>query len=120
MNRIFGASSSSKPKPSLTDAIASTDSRIDSVQVKVKKLDGELTRYRDQMKRMKDGPGKQAVQQRALRVLKQRKLLVVCRLVKLAIKLTQLDRVNSYESQIQQLQQQVGWHRDCQMKLLVY
>ncbi|KAL7004703.1 Vacuolar protein-sorting-associated protein 60 [Cystobasidiomycetes sp. EMM_F5] len=111
MNRIFGASSSSKPKPSLTDAIASTDSRIDSVQVKVKKLDGELTRYRDQMKRMKDGPGKQAVQQRALRVLKQRKLLVVCRLVKLAIKLTQLDRVNSYESQIQQLQQQT-WNME--------
>lgn len=58
MNRLFGASSSSKPKPSLQDAISSTDTRIDGIQVKVKKLDGELTRYRDQMKKMRDGPGK--------------------------------------------------------------
>ena len=33
MNRLFGASSSSKPKPSLNDAIASTDGRIDGIQV---------------------------------------------------------------------------------------
>lgn len=77
MNRLFGASSSNgKPKPSLQDAISSTDTRIDGIMVKVKKLDGELARYRDQMKRMKEGQGKQAVQQRALRVLKQRKLSV--------------------------------------------
>ena len=75
MNRLFGASGSSgKPKPSLQDAIASTDGRMDGINDKVKKLDAELARYRDQMKRMKEGPGKQAVQQRALRVLKQRKL----------------------------------------------
>lgn len=58
MNRLFGNSSSAKPKPSLQDAINTTDSRIDGIQVKVKKLDGELTRYRDQLKRMKGGPGK--------------------------------------------------------------
>lgn len=57
MNRLFGASSS-KPKPSLTDAIASTDLRIDSIEVKIRKLDAELTKYRDQMRRMKGGPGK--------------------------------------------------------------
>jgi charged multivesicular body protein 5 len=57
MNRLFGASSS-KPKPSLTDAIASTDLRIDSIEVKIRKLDAELTKYRDQMRRMKEGPGK--------------------------------------------------------------
>ncbi|KAK4055795.1 Vacuolar protein-sorting-associated protein 60 [Microbotryomycetes sp. JL201] len=84
MNRLFGASAS-KPKPSLTDAIASTDQRIDSIEVKIRKLDAELTKYRDQMKKMRDGPGKSAVQQRALRVLKQKKM---------------------YEAQIGQLQQQ--------------
>ncbi|ORY91793.1 Snf7 family [Leucosporidium creatinivorum] len=84
MNRLFGASSS-KPKPSLSDAIASTDVRIDSIEVKIRKLDAELTKFRDQMKKMRDGPGKSAVQQRALRVLKQKKL---------------------YEGQIGQLQQQ--------------
>lgn len=58
MNRLFGASSSSKPKPNLTDAIAATDVRIDSIEVKIRKLDAELTKYRDQMRRMKEGPGK--------------------------------------------------------------
>lgn len=57
MNRIFG-SSSAKPKPSLTDAIASTDLRIDSIEVKIRKLDAELTKFRDQMRKMRDGPGK--------------------------------------------------------------
>lgn len=57
MNRLFG-SSTPKPKPNLTDAIAATDGRIETAEQKVKKLDVELTKFRDQMKRMKDGPGK--------------------------------------------------------------
>lgn len=85
MNRLFGASSS-KPKPSLTDAIASTDVRIGTIEVKVRKLDAELTRYRDQMAKMRDGPGKQAIQKRAMGVLKQKRM---------------------YEGQLGQLQQQV-------------
>ncbi|KAG7449425.1 vacuolar protein sorting-associated protein 60 [Guyanagaster necrorhizus] len=74
MNRIFGSSSSKKPKPSLQDAIASTDGRIASIEVKVKKLDGELGRYKEQMSKLRNGPGKQAIQQRALRTLKQKKM----------------------------------------------
>jgi charged multivesicular body protein 5 len=31
---------------------------VDAVEVKVKKLDAELTRYRDQLKKMRDGPAK--------------------------------------------------------------
>ncbi|SPC61958.1 related to VPS60 involved in vacuolar protein sorting [Ustilago sp. UG-2017b] len=84
MNRLFG-SKTAKPKPSLTDAIASTENRADSVEVKIRKLDSELARYRDQMRKMRDGPGKNAIQQRALRVLKQKRL---------------------YENQLAQLQQQ--------------
>ncbi|KAI8060322.1 Snf7 family, partial [Gongronella butleri] len=72
MNRLFG-SSKKTPKPSLNEAIASTDSRVDAIEVKIRKLDAELTRYRDQMRKMGNGPGKKAVEQRALRVLKQRK-----------------------------------------------
>ncbi|KAJ3732862.1 Snf7 family [Lentinula guzmanii] len=85
MNRIFGSSASKKPKPSLQDAIASTDARIASIEVKVKKLDGELARYKEQMSKMRNGPGKNAIQQRALRTLKQKRL---------------------YESQLAQLAQQ--------------
>lgn len=61
MNRLFGVSSNKTPKPSIADAINSTDERIDGIQVKVKKLDGELGKYRDQMKKMRDGPGKVSV-----------------------------------------------------------
>ncbi|KEI37625.1 uncharacterized protein L969DRAFT_19102 [Mixia osmundae IAM 14324] len=84
MNRIFG-SGKGKAKPSLNDAIASTDVRIDGFEVKIRKLDAELTKYRDQMKRLKEGPGKNAVKQRAMRVLQQKKM---------------------YEAQLGQLQQQ--------------
>ena len=74
MNRLFGASSS-KPKPNLADAIASTDVRIDSIEVKIRKLDAELTKFRDQMKRMKDGPGKVRCTVRTLRRLARREIL---------------------------------------------
>ncbi|KAJ7693760.1 vacuolar protein sorting-associated protein 60 [Mycena olivaceomarginata] len=74
MNRIFGTSASKKPKPSLQDAIASTDVRMSSIEVKIKKLDGELGRYKEQMSKLRNGPGKDAVQQRALRTLKQKRM----------------------------------------------
>jgi charged multivesicular body protein 5 len=74
---------------------------MSSIEVKIKKLDGELGRYKDQMSKLRNGPGrvsfllltteqsnrmpKDAIQQRALRTLKQKKM---------------------YESQIAQLTQQ--------------
>ncbi|WVO15394.1 hypothetical protein L204_103052 [Cryptococcus depauperatus] len=84
MNRIFGTGKP-KPKPSLTDAIVSTDARASSLEVKLKKLDNELAVFKTQMSKMREGPGKAAVQQRALRVLKQKRM---------------------YENQLGQLQQQ--------------
>ncbi|KAJ1822874.1 Vacuolar protein-sorting-associated protein 60 [Coemansia sp. RSA 2599] len=74
MNRIFGMSKAKTPKPTLEDAIVSTDRRVGEVETKIKKLDGELARYRDQLSKMRDGPGKSAVKQRALRVLQQKKM----------------------------------------------
>lgn len=74
MNRIFGTSASKKPRPSLQDAISSTDTRMASIEVKVKKLDGELGRYKEQMAKMRNGPGKSAIQERALRTLKQKRM----------------------------------------------
>ncbi|KAF9821477.1 hypothetical protein IEO21_00723 [Rhodonia placenta] len=85
MNRIFGSSSSKKPTPSLQDAIASTDSRMASIEVKIKKLDGELARYKEQMSKLRNGAGKNAIQERAMRTLKQKRM---------------------YESQLAQLTQQ--------------
>ncbi|TPX53686.1 hypothetical protein PhCBS80983_g06235 [Powellomyces hirtus] len=74
MNRIFGTNKPKAPKPTIADAISTTDARADSVEVKIKKLDGELMKYKEQMKRMRDGPAKEAVKQKAMRILKQKKL----------------------------------------------
>ncbi|KAJ3304158.1 hypothetical protein HDU76_005240, partial [Blyttiomyces sp. JEL0837] len=74
MNRIFGTSKPKVPQPTIADAIRETDGRVDSVEVKMKKLDAELFKYKEQMKKMRDGPAKEAVKQKAMRILKQKKL----------------------------------------------
>jgi charged multivesicular body protein 5 len=38
------------------------------------RIDAELKKYKDQMKKMREGPAKNAVKQKALRLLKQRKM----------------------------------------------
>ncbi|KAI8893390.1 Snf7 family [Globomyces pollinis-pini] len=85
MNRIFGSTKPSQPKPTISDAISKTDERADAVLVKVRKLDAELLRYKDQMQTLRDGPAKNNIKQKAVRLLKQKKM---------------------YESQLEQLQQQ--------------
>jgi charged multivesicular body protein 5 len=59
MNRLFGGAGKKKaPPPNLTDAISSVDSRGESIEKKIAKLDLELKKYREQMKKMRDGPSK--------------------------------------------------------------
>ncbi|KAK5016014.1 charged multivesicular body protein 5 [Cryomyces antarcticus] len=89
MNRLFGAKSTG-PKPTLNSAIANVDGRIETIDVKLAKLNAELATYQTRLARMKDGPGKAAIKQKALKVLRQRKL---------------------YESQRDQLQQQ-SWNME--------
>nr|CAG4645836.1 EOG090X0EA1 [Lynceus sp. MCZ IZ 141354] len=74
MNRIFGKGKPKEPPPNMADIITSVDSRADNVEGKIAKLDGELKRYKDQMAKMREGPAKNAIKQKALRVLKQRKM----------------------------------------------
>ena len=50
------------------------DSRADSAEKKIIKLDIELKKYKDQLIKMRDGPAKNAVKAKAIRVLKQRKM----------------------------------------------
>lgn len=73
MNRLFGAKSSA-PKPTLQGAISNVDARIESADVKIAKLNAELTTYQQRMSRMRDGPGKNALKQKALKILQQRKM----------------------------------------------
>jgi charged multivesicular body protein 5 len=35
-----------------------TDARVGTIEVKIKKLDGELSRYKEQMAKLRNGPGK--------------------------------------------------------------
>jgi len=74
MRRLFGAGGKKEPPPNLTDAIANVDSRGESIDKKIAKLDAELVKYRDQMKKTREGPGKNALKQKALRILKQKKM----------------------------------------------
>lgn len=50
------------------------DARADNIEQKVQKLDGELRKYKDQMSKMREGPAKNGVKQKAMRVLKQKKM----------------------------------------------
>eukprot|EP00051_Salpingoeca_urceolata_P007638 m.99228 g.99228 ORF g.99228 m.99228 type:complete len:221 (+) comp15325_c0_seq1:292-954(+) len=85
MHRLFGRGKPQAPPPSLTDVISNTDSRAESIEKKIAKLDSELVKYKEQRNKMRDGPQKRMVTQRAMAVLKQKK---------------------TYENQLMQLQQQ--------------
>jgi len=74
MRRIFGSSQPKAPPPNLNDAISTIEGRAESVDKKIQKLDAELIQLKDQMKRMRDGPSKNLVKQKALRILKQKRM----------------------------------------------
>lgn len=74
MNRIFGSRKSQPQAPNLNDCISNIDSRGESIDKKIQRLEQEISKYTEQMKKMRDGPAKQAVKQKALRLLKQKKV----------------------------------------------
>ncbi|XP_031627505.1 charged multivesicular body protein 5 [Contarinia nasturtii] len=73
MNRLFGRGKPKEPGPSIGECIANVDARANTIEEKINKLDAELRKYKDQMAKMREGPAKNAVKQRAMRVLKQKK-----------------------------------------------
>jgi charged multivesicular body protein 5 len=50
--------------------------RGDTVDEKIRKLDAELVKYKEQIKRTRPGPAQEAVKARAMRLLKQKKMYV--------------------------------------------
>ncbi|EDV20916.1 Charged multivesicular body protein 5 [Trichoplax sp. H2] len=74
MNRLFGRAKPKEPPPNMTDCIANVDGRSESIEKKIQKLDLELLKYRNQMKKMREGSAKNMVKQKALRILKQKKM----------------------------------------------
>jgi len=86
MKRLFGAGGKSKvPGPTLEDATKSVDGRVANIDEKIKKLEQELFAYKEKINKTR-GPAQEALKQRAMRVLKQKKM---------------------YESQRDQMSQQV-------------
>ncbi|CAM6031664.1 unnamed protein product, partial [Sphagnum compactum] len=97
MNRLFGKTKPKEPGPSITDCIAGVrlvlivlntsfvhniffyyfiikvDARAEGIEEKIRKLEVELKKYKDQMAKMREGPAKNSVKQKALRVLKQKR-----------------------------------------------
>nr|CAG4635745.1 EOG090X0EA1 [Artemia franciscana] len=73
MNLIYKKCKSKDTLASVLDIIVDVDERADNVEKKIAQLDNELRKYKEQMKKMREGPSKNAVKLRAMRVLKQRK-----------------------------------------------
>ncbi|EGS22445.1 uncharacterized protein CTHT_0019800 [Thermochaetoides thermophila DSM 1495] len=73
MNRLFGTAAPKAPKPTLNSAISSLEERIGRINVKLKELDAELQGYQAKLSKMRDGPGKTALKQKAIKVLQRRK-----------------------------------------------
>ena len=53
MNRLFGKGKPKEPPPNLQDCISNVDSRSESIDKKIARLDAELMKYKDQMKKVK-------------------------------------------------------------------
>jgi len=73
MNRLFGRSKPKEPGPSINDCIVGVDSRAGAIEEKINKLEAELRKYKEQMAKMREGPAKNSVKAKAMRVLKQKK-----------------------------------------------
>ncbi|MFQ6640264.1 hypothetical protein Gotur_014764 [Gossypium turneri] len=74
MKRVFGVKKDKEPPPSVQDATDRISKRGDTVDEKLKKLDAELSRYKEQIKKTRPGPAQEALKSRAMRVLKQKRM----------------------------------------------
>lgn len=50
------------------------DQRAEGIEKKIAALENDLRKFKDQMTKMREGPGKNAVKAKAMRVLKQKKM----------------------------------------------
>ncbi|XP_009588727.1 vacuolar protein sorting-associated protein 60.2-like [Nicotiana tomentosiformis] len=74
MKRVFGIKKETQPPPSVQDASDRINKRGETVEEKIKKLDSELARYKEQLKKTRPGPAQEALKARAMRVLKQKRM----------------------------------------------
>ncbi|CAG7723716.1 unnamed protein product [Allacma fusca] len=73
MNRLFGSKKDKAPPPDLNACIGNVDKRAEDSEKKAAQCDAELRKIREQMKKMRDGPAKNQLKQKALRILQRKK-----------------------------------------------
>eukprot|EP00897_Mesotaenium_endlicherianum_P001672 jgi/Mesen1/1532/ME000133S00542 len=74
MRRVFGVKKEKTPAPTPSEATERINKRGDGIDEKIRKLDAELIKYRDQIKRTRPGPAQEAIKARAMRLVRQKKM----------------------------------------------
>jgi charged multivesicular body protein 5 len=75
MKRIFGTKKEKAPPPTIQDANTALTTRGDTIDEKIRKLEEQLVKHRETIKKARPGPAQDAAKRRALGVLKQKKML---------------------------------------------
>lgn len=74
MKRLFGNKKPVAPPPTLDETADRLGTRGDRLDEQIKKLDGQLAVYKEQLKKVRPGPAQEGIKRRALQVLKQKRL----------------------------------------------
>lgn len=74
MKRLFGGKKPTIPAPTMDEAVDKLNTRGDSLDEKIRKLDEQLAKHKDIIKKTRPGPAQEAAKRRALVVLKQKRL----------------------------------------------
>ncbi|KAG9145364.1 hypothetical protein Leryth_008283 [Lithospermum erythrorhizon] len=107
MKRIFGFKKNKDPPPSIQETTDRINKRGETVDEKIKKLDVELTKYKEQIKKTRPGPAQEVVKGRAVRVLTQKKMYEAQRAM-LYNQTLNLDQVSLAAEGIKDAQQTVS------------
>ena len=75
MKRFFGGKKEAPPPPpSLGDATDTVNKRVGVLDDKIKALDKQLVDFKNQLKATRAGPAQARIKQRAMQVLKQKRM----------------------------------------------
>ena len=75
MNRVFGKKKApGPPAPTLAEASEGMDGRVGGIDGKIASLDKELKGHKDRLKRTKNPAARRQIQQRAMGVLKRKRM----------------------------------------------
>ncbi len=74
MKRLFGGKKEVKEGPTLVEATDTTNKRAGVLEEKIRALDKQLVELKGQIKASRPGPAQVRIKQRAMQVLKQKRM----------------------------------------------